>query len=103
MERYEVSMVALTKGAQGSEIHDAGGSFAVGPVRHLSVADTVGAGDAYASILALGYLAGWHPERILEAASRFSAAACRIKGALPASDTFYDPYRGIIKDGNDEQ
>jgi fructokinase len=70
-------------------------------VPDLAVADTVGAGDAYAAILTLGYLKGWHPEKILEAASRFSAAICTIKGALPGSDGFYDPFRGMLKDDDD--
>jgi len=103
MERYDVEMVALTKGEHGSEIYDGKGCYCVGPVKDLAVADTVGAGDAYASVLALGYLNGWHPERILAMASGFSAAICRIRGALPESDGFYDPFRAMIKDGDNER
>lgn len=103
MKRYEVELVALTKGDQGSEIHAQAGSGSVGPVQGLTIADTVGAGDAYASILAIGYLRGWSPERILSVASRFSAAVCGIQGALPDSDQFYDQFQSMIKGDDDER
>ena len=96
MEHYSIEMVALTRGEQGSEIHSNRGSHSIGPVQDQAVADTVGAGDAYASILAIGYLGGWEPERILAAASRFSAALCGIKGALPGSDEFYGEYKDLL-------
>lgn len=102
MERYEVEMVAMTKGDRGSEIHNSDGRYTVGPVGNLTVADTVGAGDAYAAVLALGYLRRWHPETILEWASRFSAAVCRIQGALPDSEGFYDPFNKMMKDDQNE-
>jgi len=103
MESYGVQMVALTKGDRGSEIHVPEGRYSIGPVLNLNVADTVGAGDAYASVLALGYLRGWYPERILKMASAFSAAICGIEGALPESDGFYSSFYGIRKDDDYEE
>ena len=100
MEKYGIELVALTKGDKGSKIHDQQGSYSIGPVNGLVVADTVGAGDAYASILAIGYLGGWHPEKILPVASRFSAEICEVKGALPDTDFFYSEYLKLIGDSN---
>jgi fructokinase len=100
MERYGIELVALTRGDKGSKIHDQQGSYSIGPVEGLVVADTVGAGDAYASILAIGYLGGWHPERILPVASRFSAEICGVKGGLPDTDLFYDEYLKLIGDSD---
>lgn len=92
MERYGIDLLALTKGDQGSEIHGRHGSSSIGPVKGLEVADTVGAGDAYSSILAAGYLGGWHPEKILKAATIFSAKICGIEGAFPDTDLFYSEF-----------
>lgn len=102
MERFGIEMVALTRGEQGSEIHTLSGTRSIGPVQGQKVVDTVGAGDAYASILAAGYLGGWDPERILDAASRFSAAVCGIKGGLPDSDLFYQDYLSLFGVQGDE-
>ncbi len=100
MDRYGIELLALTRGEKGSEIHDQEGSYSIGPIEGLVVEDTVGAGDAYASILAIGYLGGWHPERILPVASRFSAEICGVKGALPDTDLFYSEYLKLT--GDDE-
>jgi fructokinase len=51
--------------------------------------DTVGAGDAYAAMLALGVLKKWTPEKILKTASWFASRICEIKGAIPSSAQFY--------------
>ncbi len=103
MERYGIELVALTRGDKGSKIHDQQGSYSIGPVEGLVVADTVGAGDAYASILAIGYLGGWHPERILPVASRFSAEICGVKGGLPDTDLFYSKYLKLMGDNDNEE
>jgi fructokinase len=103
MERYGIELVALTRGDEGSKIHDQQGSYSIGAVEGTVVADTVGAGDAYASILAIGYLGGWHPERILSIASRFSAEICGVKGALPDTDLFYSEYLKLIGDNDIEE
>jgi fructokinase len=102
-DNYGIEMLAVTRGDQGSEICGPHGKSSIGPVRGLAVADTVGAGDAYASILAAGYLGGWDSERILNIASLFSAAICRVEGALPDTDLFYDEFLEMTKDGNHEK
>ena len=51
--RDGVSIVVLTKGAQGVEIHSANGSFEIA-ARKVDVADTIGAGDSFNG----GFLAG---------------------------------------------
>ena len=99
MERYGIGMLALTRGEKGSEIHSGERSHTIGPVEGTTVADTVGAGDAYSSILAIGYLGGWYPERILKTASRFSAGICQIEGALPDADLIYDEFQELVGEG----
>jgi len=81
--RYELRAVALTKGAGGSVLL-AGGRFVSRPAARLKVADTVGAGDAYTAVLALGLLEGHEPERIVEQAHRVAEFVCTQPGATPA-------------------
>jgi len=67
----------------------------IGVEKQTEVADTVGAGDAYTAILAIGYLREWEPEKILEQASTFAGGICQIKGAIPADEYFYENYNFI--------
>jgi hypothetical protein len=48
-------------------------------------------------------MGGWHPERILSIASRFSAAICGIEGALPETDLFYSDFVELAGDDDDEE
>jgi len=61
------------------------------------IIDSVGAGDAYAAMLAAGILRQWHPETIVHRASLFASQICKIEGAIPESVSFYEPFTGIIK------
>lgn len=96
MERFGIELLALTRGSNGSEIHRGKSKRSTGPVEGIAVADTVGAGDAYASMLAAGYLMGWTPKRMLTLASRFSADICEVEGALPERDQFYDKFKKMV-------
>ncbi len=95
MDRYFLEMVALTKGERGSELYVGDARYDMEADSTDAVKDTVGAGDAYAAMVAVGYLKGWDPDRILSAATRFSARLCTVEGAIPPS-RFYDELRGIL-------
>ena len=97
MERFDLSIVALTRGAEGSELFVEGDRFGTEAPEPSKIADTVGAGDAYTAMLATGLLKRWHPERILSAAARFSCRICSIEGAIPDSDDFYRDFRAEMK------
>lgn len=90
MARFQIEVVALTLGGQGSCLFTAEGRHDGQPVGEIAVKDTVGAGDAFAAMLAIGYLHGWPADRILTSASHLAAAVCGIAGATPTDDTFYD-------------
>ncbi|MBS3758626.1 MAG: carbohydrate kinase [Desulfobacterales bacterium] len=102
MARYNIAVLSLTRGHEGSELflssHD---HFSVSATNVEPIVDTVGAGDAYAAVLALGYLRGWPPEKILSNATMFSASICRIEGAVPENIAFYQHMRNMIEDGSD--
>ena len=96
METHAVSTVALTKGKLGSEVFTDKGRFSSKPADAIRIVDPVGAGDAYAAMLAAGILKKWPPEKILEQASLFAARICEIKGAIPDSALFYEPFKSLF-------
>ena len=55
----------------------------------IEVADTVGAGDAFSSIMILGMLALWPLAQTVERANAFAAAICGIRGSVPQDLRFY--------------
>ena len=101
MDQYDIQVLSLTRGKDGSELFLSGSEhFSVTASNVDPIVDTVGAGDAYAAVLALGYLRGWQPERILTQATMFSASICRIEGAVPEDAAFYQHMKNMIE-GNE--
>jgi fructokinase len=98
METQSISTVSLTKGESGSELFTNQGCFNSEPAEAIKVVDSVGAGDAYAAMLAAGLLEKWRPEEILERASLFASRVCEIKGAIPDSASFYEPFKALFVD-----
>jgi fructokinase len=80
--RFDLRLVALTRGARGSRLYSRG-RWADHPGLRIEVADTVGAGDAFTAALALGCLAGWDLDAINEAANELAAFVCSQPGATP--------------------
>jgi fructokinase len=64
-----------------------------------NVVDTVGAGDAYAAILCLGYLNNLSLKTVNEIANKFAGEIVKIKGALPPDDEIYEKFK--VKAGNE--
>ena len=84
--------VILTRGAAGSEWFSPGNHVRTSPPPAISIADTVGAGDAFAAAAAFGILRNREPADILEAASSFAAAVCGFKGAIPDDEAVYEKF-----------
>jgi fructokinase len=98
MATHTIHTVSLTKGESGSELFTNQGRFNSEPAEAIKVIDAVGAGDAYAAMLAAGLLEKWRPEEILERASLFASRVCEIKGAIPDSASFYKPFKALFVD-----
>jgi fructokinase len=98
METHSIRAVSLTKGESGSDLFTDQGRFNSKPAEAIAVIDSVGAGDAYAAMLAAGLLKKWQPEEILERASLFASRVCEIKGAIPDSASFYEPFKALFAD-----
>jgi fructokinase len=99
MDTYPLEVISLTKGDRGSEMYTPNGFFEVATTKIENVIDSVGAGDAYAAMLAAGLLGKWQPETILQRATAFASHICKIEGAVPESASFYEPFRPMIKGG----
>jgi fructokinase len=93
MTRYSLRALTLTCGAAGSRIVRAdGASFGI-PAMTVTVADPVGAGDAYTAALVIGWLRGWPVERIGRWAATVSAYVCTQRGGTPV---FPEPLRADV-------
>ncbi len=91
MQAYDIDTVAMTLGAQGSRVVTAQGQFTSPPADVAAIVDTVGAGDAYAAVLAAGLLHGLPMDRTLALATRFAADICALPGAIPDDKSIYTP------------
>ena len=80
---FELQLVALTCGAQGSLLYQKGrwSEQATPPVE---VVDTVGAGDAFTAALVMGLLNGMNLDEVHAAASEVASYVCSQAGATPA-------------------
>jgi fructokinase len=75
-------LIALTRGPHGSALFRREATSQHGGVP-TTLADTVGAGDAFTATLALGLLRGEPLDRINAAANRVAAYVCSQHGATP--------------------
>jgi fructokinase len=82
-ERYSLQVVALTRGPGGSVLYARGGRVSDHPGFPATVADTVGAGDAFTAALVTGLLRGHDLDTINAAANRLAAYVCSQPGATP--------------------
>jgi fructokinase len=109
MDRFDISQVILTQGADGSVLYTKNQRIQSTPAPVKTMADSVGAGDAFAAMFSACTLTGQAPEQALAAASAFASRICEIPGAILQSADFYAPFkekchaqkpgeRGISKD-----
>ena len=96
MGKFGIEILAVTKGDEGSVLFR-GEETDEHKSEVQNVIDTVGAGDAFASILCLGYLNKWDLKKINKLANEFAAEICLINGALPKDDKIYERYKGEIR------
>jgi fructokinase len=92
MHHFGIQWVCVTRGEKVSSLFTPDGRWDAPADEGRQPMDTVGAGDAYASIVAVGYLLNWQPETVVRRASELAGAICRISGAIPENSAFYNPY-----------
>jgi fructokinase len=95
MEKFEINMIAVTRGKDGSSIFENGKRFDHSTV-DVKVVDTTGAGDAFAAVLCVGYLHGLEIPYINKLANDFASEICQFEGALPKYDRIYESFRELM-------
>jgi len=80
--RYELRMIALTRGSAGSLLYS-GGRSCEHEGYPTEVVDTVGAGDAFSAALTVGLLQGTDVSEINDFANRVASFVCSQPGATP--------------------
>ncbi len=87
---HNLQGLVLTHGADGAEIITAGGEkVKAQPAKNISVVDTVGAGDAFASIIILGLSKGWDLDMTANRAQDFASELVGHRGATVNDVEFY--------------
>ena len=81
MESFGLETVALTAGPMPAKLYVCGEEHVQEPPE-VTVADTIGAGDAFSAALAAGVIRGEPPRDILRTACRTGAAAVQGPGGL---------------------
>ena len=78
-----LDLLAVTCGGAGSRIYASGGLASDAPAERVTVADTVGAGDAFTAALVTGLLRGVPLPTVHRHASRLAGFVCSQRGATP--------------------
>jgi len=87
---FDIDLLIVTRGASGAmfvtDNHTLHGKAV--PIQHL--VDTVGAGDAFSSVVLLGLQHGWPLEKILQRSLEFAAHICEVRGAVLPDNSYYE-------------
>jgi fructokinase len=81
-DRFGCQTMCVTFGERGCAILK-GGKFSQAPGYHVTVADTVGAGDAFSAAFVHGLSQGWESDRIAHCANAVGALVASRSGAIP--------------------
>ncbi len=94
LHAFGIRQLLVTEGKNGAWLLQSDGTYHhTGPTEPLvDMVDSVGAGDGFAAVFLLGLTQGWPVEQTLERAHCFAGEICRLRGAIPDSDEFYQPF-----------
>lgn len=92
--RYDLDLLIVTLGAKGAVTFDSADEVLyVEPDGETEVIDTVGAGDAFSSVVLLGLLEGWPVPRMMRRAQDFAGRICAQRGATSRNSALYESVR----------
>lgn len=94
IQRFDLEQIIVTCGENGSwQIGKTGKKIEAKLKKPLAnLVDTVGAGDGFAAVWILGLQKRWSIAKTLERSNTFATAICAIRGAIPGSAAFYEPF-----------
>ena len=86
--------LCLTSGDKGAAVYSHEGRLAeVQPKQEVEVVDTVGAGDAFASVFILGWIHQWKLQTTMQRAQDFAGTVVGRRGATLRDENFYRRFR----------
>ncbi len=88
-DQCALEWLIVTRGEQGAFVIYDGGLQEGEPVTVNTVADTVGAGDAFSAVCITGIIHGWALKEILARALSFAARVCEQRGATAQDHSLY--------------
>ncbi|MDD2941746.1 MAG: carbohydrate kinase [bacterium] len=89
VQQYSLALLIITFGENGAiALDNEGQIFSVTPDQNSAV-DTIGAGDAFASICLAGIIKGLDTESCLQAAQNFASRIVGLRGATTTDPNFY--------------
>ncbi|MDT8385887.1 MAG: carbohydrate kinase [Thiogranum sp.] len=93
MQQHRIELLIVTRGSNGATAFARDGSTAVvQPAAGAELVDTVGAGDAFTSVIALGLLLDWPLDRTMTRAQQFASALVGVRGATVQDPQFYQRF-----------
>jgi fructokinase len=93
LERFQLEAVFITLGEKGSAALNRNNIFsATKPQKNIAIMDTVGAGDAFSSVLLLGLMYGWPLTTSMQRSQEFASAVVGQRGAITHDKNFYKSF-----------
>ena len=92
LSHLNIELIVVTQGSAGAIAANQNEWCTVQPDNAVKVVDTVGAGDAFSSVLLLGLCKSWPLQQILNRAQQFASAVVGQRGATTQDRAFYKPF-----------
>lgn len=90
LDFFDLETVFVTMGDQGAlALNRQNDLVRTESLETISVVDTVGAGDAFSSVLLLGHMQNWSLETSMNRAQEFASAVVSLRGAITDDRDFY--------------
>ncbi len=91
--RFDLAELVVTMGGEGALVVTGEEVSRARPPERGEVVDTVGAGDAFASVWIVGRVRGWSAAVALRRALAFAGDICTIRGATTDDEEMYERHR----------
>lgn len=88
----QLDLIVVTQGSAGAIAMSQEETCSVQPGNAANVVDTVGAGDAFTSVLLLGLHKAWSLQITLDRAQQFASKVVGLRGATTQDKTFYQSF-----------
>lgn len=88
----QLDLIVVTLGASGAIAINQNKICMAQPEKSIEVVDTVGAGDAFTSVLLLGLNKAWPLQTIIDRAQQFASQVVGLRGATTQDKMFYQPF-----------